>query len=402
MDADPFQQIELISKSYVSWLFEKALPRWAEAGVEAGTGFFYEEVDPVALRATDRPTRSRVLPRQVYSFVEAGRMGWDGDWDKIVENGLDWFLKHCRKEDGTFVALIKSDGTVLDDTFDLYNHAFALLGLASAADAFEDRRETYVGMARDLFARIEGMIAHEAGGFRELSEGAPMRANPHMHMFEAALALETVDEDGPWSNLADDLAELAQDHFIDPMTGVLHEYFNADWSILKASEGGTLPGAAVEPGHLFEWAWLLCRWGVSRGSADALQAARRLYQVGISFGHDIERNAVVMGLTEDLVVCDPVARLWGQTEWLKAAIALAEQSVGIEQDQYLMDILSACDALSGFIQGAPDGLWSDKMALDGSLLAEPAPASSFYHIICAISELNVFTLSFNDDIEDDA
>ena len=33
------------------------------------------------------------------------------------------------------------------------------------------------------------------------------------------------------------------------------------------------------------------------------------------------------------------------------------------------------------------GLWRDKMHYDGTFLSEPAPASSFYHIACAIDEL---------------
>ena len=33
------------------------------------------------------------------------------------------------------------------------------------------------------------------------------------------------------------------------------------------------------------------------------------------------------------------------------------------------------------------GLWRDKMNVDGTFVEEPAPASSFYHIVCAIAEL---------------
>ncbi len=33
------------------------------------------------------------------------------------------------------------------------------------------------------------------------------------------------------------------------------------------------------------------------------------------------------------------------------------------------------------------GLWRDKMMADGTFVEEAAPASSFYHIVCAIYEL---------------
>ncbi|MEJ0007621.1 MAG: AGE family epimerase/isomerase [Steroidobacteraceae bacterium] len=32
------------------------------------------------------------------------------------------------------------------------------------------------------------------------------------------------------------------------------------------------------------------------------------------------------------------------------------------------------------------GLWYDKIDREGKFVVEPAPASSFYHIICAIAE----------------
>jgi mannose/cellobiose epimerase-like protein (N-acyl-D-glucosamine 2-epimerase family) len=33
------------------------------------------------------------------------------------------------------------------------------------------------------------------------------------------------------------------------------------------------------------------------------------------------------------------------------------------------------------------GLWRDTMKLDGSFVEQPAPASSFYHIVTAVAEL---------------
>ncbi|HEX6866534.1 MAG TPA: AGE family epimerase/isomerase [Caulobacteraceae bacterium] len=34
------------------------------------------------------------------------------------------------------------------------------------------------------------------------------------------------------------------------------------------------------------------------------------------------------------------------------------------------------------------GLWRDRMKADGSFIDEPAPASSFYHIVGAILDLD--------------
>jgi len=109
---------------------------------------------------------------------------------------------------------------------------------------------------------------HPAGGFREAGD-RPFQANAQMHLFEAALAWEAAGGDGGWTILADELAELAMGRFIDPATGALSEFFDADWRRLSGEAG------LIEPGHQFEWAWLLDGWGRARGRADAQAAARR-------------------------------------------------------------------------------------------------------------------------------
>jgi len=37
------------------------------------------------------------------------------------------------------------------------------------------------------------------------------------------------------------------------------------------------------------------------------------------------------------------------------------------------------------------GLWRDRYLADGSFVDEPVPATSFYHIVCAITELRTVT-----------
>ena len=44
------------------------------------------------------------------------------------------------------------------------------------------------------------------------------RSNPHMHLFEAALAWMAVDRDPEWRSLADELCVLATTKFIDEET----------------------------------------------------------------------------------------------------------------------------------------------------------------------------------------
>ena len=83
----------------------------------------------------------------------------------------------------------------------------------------------------------------------------------------------------------------------------------------------------------------------------------------------------------------PTARLWPQTERLKAALILSETAQGETRARYLAEALSASHGLLAYLRTPVPGLWRDKLLPDGTFVEEPAPASSLYHIICAIASL---------------
>ena len=152
---------------------------------------------------------------------------------------------------------------------------------------------------------------------------------------------------------------------------MLREFFDADWNALEG-EGGL-----IEPGHQFEWAWLLERWGKARGHGAARAMARRLYETGLK-GVDPVREVAVNALWEDLSVRDGAARLWIQTEHLKAALSLGDEA----------QALRAARGLARYLETPKRGAWRDRLSPDGTFVEEPAPATSFYHLIVAILELS--------------
>lgn len=362
------------------------MPLWAREGFDPARGRCNEAINLNTLKGTRSACRARVVPRQIYSFLEGARLGWTGPAADIATALQDWYLGSFLLENDTFAAAVAWDDTLSDPAFDLYNQAFSLFGLAQVARAIPARRDLAVSHAAKLIKRLLDSYHHSEAGFHEaVPDRLPLCSNPHMHMLEACLAWEEVSDDPVWRDLADEIAELALTRFIDPISGGLREFFALDWTPAEGT-----PGRIMEPGHQFEWAWLLVRWGCSRTDAGALVAARRLYDIGWTYGIDESRGVAFMAMKDDFSVHDPVARLWAQTEWLKAAIALAQVSNGPERLAYLADIPDAVQALRLYLDSAPAGLWRDKMATDGAFKEEPAPASSLYHIVCAISELDAF------------
>ncbi len=371
-------ELTAAARTLLLWLKEDALPLWWERGADHERGGFHEllGMNGAPVQA-DR--RARVQARQIYSFGVGGRLGWTGPWKAALTHGLDFFLGHYRIQSGLFRTLVHADGTPADDTVWLYDQAFALLALAEARKALPERADLQP-MARAVIDAL-GARRLDADGFSEAATDHPFQSNPHMHLFEACLAWSEIDDDPIWNALADEIAGLALTKFID-RNGALHEFFAEDWSF----EPG-VDGRIVEPGHQFEWAWLLERWSKLRSRADAHQAALRLFQIGAEHGVDRIRGVAFDQLLDDFSIHAPGARLWPQTERIKAASILAASAQGSGK-AFEQEAVEAIEGLRTYLAVPLRGLWRDKMTLDGTFVDQPAPASSFYHIVCAIEELS--------------
>jgi len=362
-----------------SWLIDQAYPVWWEQGADQLQGGFHEKLSQQG-QPLKLARRARVQPRQIYSFSQAGRLGWTGDWRAAVRHGMDFYLTHYPRPDGLFRSLVSADGKVLDETASFYDQAFALLGLHAAYQTFGGD-PVYRDQARRLLAQWIATHKHPAAGFEEsVPRSLPLCSNPHMHLFESCLAWQGDDPDGPWRGLAGEIGALALDHFIDPQSGGLREFFSGDWSPMPDEQG-----RIVEPGHQFEWAWLLMRWGQLESHQGALEAGLRLIEIGETYGVDRVRGVAFNSLRDDFTALDRRARLWPQTERLKAHCLAAEVT---GKAQHWVRAASAARGLMLYLDTPTPGLWWDMLTETEGFIDEPAPASSFYHIVCAIAEFD--------------
>lgn len=360
-----FRTLDEANDWFDRWARTAALPLWWSLGADHERGGFHEALSPDG-EPRPAPRRGRTQGRMIYVYAQAGLMGWQGPWRAAAAHGLDFVLNHFMRPDGLMRTLVSVDGEALDETAAVYDQTFMILGLANLRRLYPERDDLapLAGRIRD---GLEGM-RHPKGGFRETGDH-PFQANCHMHLFEASLAWEEAGEPS-WAALSDEIAALALGAFIDHR-GVLSEFFDADWNRASGDDG-----RLVEPGHQFEWAWLLDRWGHRRGRADGQIAARALYDSGRR-GVDPVRGCAVNALWDDMTLRDAAARLWPQTEHLKAAVALGEPD----------EVLAAANCLKTYLETPALGVWRDKLRADGSFVDESAPATSFYHILGAIRAL---------------
>ncbi len=376
---DDFARLVRLRDELKAWALEHAFPVWWEVGADKVQGGFFEKI---ALDGTpvEAPRRARVQPRQIYSYAVAGLLGWNGPWKQALEHGLDFYLSKYRRPDGFMRTLVASDGSPLDDRVDLYDQAFGLFGLAMASSVLPERTDL-PALAVSLREALYAMLKHPVAGFEESNPRTlPLLSNPHMHLFEASLAWVETGGDPQWRAMADEIAELALAKFIDPKSGGLREYYDGDWNPAPGVQG-----RIVEPGHQFEWGWLLLRWGKLARRDDAIAAALRMIAIGDGPGVDPARGVAIFSLLDDMSVHDDVARLWAQTERIKAGV-LAALTTG--DDRWWTTAAEGAEGLIKYFDVPVKGLWRDKLQADGTFVDEAAPASSFYHIVCAILELD--------------
>jgi mannose/cellobiose epimerase-like protein (N-acyl-D-glucosamine 2-epimerase family) len=360
-----------------AWLFEHALPIWWERGYDRTARAFHERIELDGSATAPEPRRMRVQARQTFVYALAGRMGWDGPWREAAEAGCDILLRRALRHDGGTRHLLAPNGFPLDDRRDLYDAAFVLLALSQSARALDQRADLI-----DAATRLEGWIHwywdDPEGGFEEgeVCPSPPRRQNPHMHLLEALLAFFETTGDALHLERASVLAHLFRDKLFDDQHGALPEFYDEKWRPMSDQLG-----RVVEPGHHFEWCWLLHRWR-ALGGEDFTAEAERLRVHGEA--HGIENGAACDQILIDGRPSKKTARLWPQTERLKGNLARYEATGDPEA---LRAALQAHEMIRAFCDTPTRGLWYDVRTPDGAFIREPARASSFYHVALALAEL---------------
>ena len=360
------------------WLFESALPLWWERGADHEGGGFHEKLGQDG-KPIGKPVRVRVQARQTYVYARAGALGWSGPWQAAMRHGLSFMLSRYPRPDGLFRSTLDTS----DESIDLYDQAFVLFALAHAYEA-EGRPRELLDTAQALLRQIEAALALSEGGYYDGLPRQPiLKSNPLMHLLEALLAWAAMGVEGRFRAAALALCELATARLINPANGAIGELFTAGWAPLGAPQE-----RLHEPGHQFEWAYLLLQAEGLLG-INARSEAIALEKFGRSFGIASERQVALFAVDEAGKPTDRRARLWAQTERLRTSLLFATQGLG--------DAVSCQAAAAGSFTGlmrflATDipGLWHEWQREDGGFDPAPSPASSLYHLMTGLEGLSAF------------
>jgi mannose/cellobiose epimerase-like protein (N-acyl-D-glucosamine 2-epimerase family) len=368
------------------WCKSVLLPFWLEASWDRERGGFFDRLD-LSGRVVDLDyKRARVQGRQVYVFSHAAVLGLLTEGEAAARSGYDFLVQHAwDRTAGGWRFKVAVDGSrVIDAGRELYCQAFVILGLGWLFRVARDP-EVLLWIDRTLAFIDSRMWDSSHGGYWNRWGGAtqamplPRQQNPHMHLLEAMLALAEHTGEARFLDRARGLVELFRTRFCPPPHRGVCEYFDAKWA--PAADG-----MRREPGHHFEWVWILHHYRrlSEDRSVDAL--VEPLLEYTLAFG--VDREAGMLPGTFDAISPDgtPVQtskRLWPQTETIKALLAAYEWS----GDQHFSEAAIAWLRLvfdKYMRNGQP--LFHEHYDREGQPIVDYVPTSSLYHLFVAFTE----------------
>ncbi|MBC3207362.1 AGE family epimerase/isomerase [Pseudomonas sp. SWRI111] len=344
------------------------VPLWQGPGWNADMALPYEALDATHQPLPAQRYRAMACARQLYLF--SSLIGVVDNADVRAAALFRSLQRHFHDaEHGGWFYSIDAQGKPLDVRKDLYTHAFILFACAhfwqkSGDPLVESTLNAALEIIGRRFATGDGL--YEACLERDwiTLQTGPLQ-NPLMHLAEAFLATLAVREDPQTQKALLELCTAMHKHFVDPQYGVLMEK----------------PLGAVdnwyEPGHQFEWYFLLQSSALLRnsklhGALDRAFAFTEQYGVLQSCGAvramlDLEGNGRPRDSTQ---------RIWAQAEYLRAlTLRAGSEAVVLRQLQALRQ---------RFLHA---GGWHECRDENGEVSRKDMPSTTPYHLATCYSGL---------------
>ncbi|WP_460118537.1 AGE family epimerase/isomerase [Pseudomonas sp. S2_C03] len=337
------------------------VPLWQGPGWNAEMALPYEALDAAHQPLPPQRYRAMACARQLYLFSSLiGQVPGAQARAAALFRSLQHHF-HDAEHGGWFYS-IDPQGAPLDQSKDLYTHAFIVFACAHywgkvREPLVESVLNASLQVVAERFATGDGL--YEASLERDWSSrsSGPLQ-NPLMHLAEALLATLSVRKDDAVQAALIGLCTAMQQHFIDPEHGVLMEK----------------PLGAVdnwfEPGHQFEWYFLLESSPLLRDSA-LHGSITRAFRFTERLGVDQKTGAVkaTLVLEHDGVPRDATQRIWAQAEYLRALTLRPDSEA---------NVLRQLQTLQRRFLHA--GGWHECRAVNGEVCRRDMPSTTPYHL----------------------
>ncbi len=337
------------------------VPLWRGPGWNAEMALPYEALDAQHQPLPPQRYRAMACARQLFLFSSLIGDPHVPNADARAAALFRSLQRHFHDaEHGGWFYSIDPHGAPLDRRKDLYTHAFIIFACAHywakvREPLVESVLNTALHVVAERFADGDGLYEAVLDQNWSSLNAGPLQ-NPLMHLAEAFLATLEAREDADTLAALDVLAEAMQRRFVDVEHGVMLE------KPLDAVDNWS------EPGHQFEWFYLL-------ESSEHLRGTPLHRSLTTAFAHaqaqgvDQATGAVVAMLELDGSVKDGTQRIWAQAEYLRA-LTLRPESEGLLARQL--------DALQQHFLH-PNG-WNECLDGEGRISRSDMPSTTPYHL----------------------
>lgn len=357
------------------YLFNKLLAQWLKYGIDPDFGYSYESLNHDW--SVNHLGRIRLLTqcRQLYTFSHAYIETNDKKYLKPIKPLFEFIVSRYWLDDAWIFSL-NDDLSVKDKHSDSYALAFVLLAFSYYYKATQDKQALEFIERTHLF--LQDKMICENGGFLEqypCDEEILRRQNPHMHLLEGYLAAYQVTHKQNYKREIKNLLDLMTQRFFDETSNSLIEYFNSDWSTNNEFS------MKIEPGHHFEWVWLLHQAAEIFPEESYMEISEALWEKACQYGFDPLGGIYNQIHADTGSVLDPEKRIWPITEYLKAICShkpLAQTTQ--ERVAKTLEFLFA-----NYLK--KDGSWHEYLDAENKPKTHPLPGTTSYHIFLGLIEV---------------
>ena len=365
-------------------LLRRWVPKWHEAFTDKlpGGGFYERLGHSFKPVKTAPPRRLLTQCRQLAMYADASTRDGGRHLKSHLRRHFDFIVAayHDPATGGWRYSLDDSGG-ILDDSNDLYTLSFVIFSFSHYFRATGDIRAT--DFARRTFDMIDTKF--RLSGLSGLAEALDARLsviprmrrqNPHMHLLEACLFAASTWNDPAYTRMADEMVALFFEFFY--RNGALHEFFTDN---LKPHPE---KGNEVEPGHYFEWVWLLKKHGVLKGNPSLHdETCMKLLVWANKYGWDDKFGGIYDVLSPEGKVLKDTKRIWPFAEGLKANALMLDSAP--DRDE-IKDVMARMIHIFQTKYIAERGFWTEWLNRDLTPAVDYMPGTTPYHVYFGITE----------------
>jgi mannose-6-phosphate isomerase len=370
------------ARDFVGYVMSDMARLWANAGWNSLGQHGHERLQADLQPSRLGYRRGMAVGRQLFFFSQAWRVTGETLFaERAHACYADLTERFWDSQHGGWFFSLGDDGQPAEATKDLYGHAFVMFGLAHYASIF-GRREAldWAGRTNELVkTRLwlpQGWGAQAATREWSLKDAA-LEQNPHMHLLEAYLSLHAASGDPAWLAEAQRMVAVYTERLRSFDGAKVLEHFDA--------RGEPLPdkGRLIQPGHLYEWYWLLNEYADSAGLVLYSTSSAPLIAWADRYGVDDRYGGIYFQVDADGAIVVDRKRIWPVTECIKAYATLARHT----GNPSAYDRLSEWIAFITKTYFTAAGGWHEFVRRDLTPDSDYMPSSTPYHAAMAALEV---------------